>query len=348
MLRFCSTRVCVCIIFACLFFVCASAIVAKAAASFEPAFKTLGIFNEHTGQRIDLNIWYPTYSRPTPTSYNPWTLTVVPYGRAAKGRFPAIILSHDTVATRFSYHESAASLARSGFVVIAPQHRADNQDAMSHIFSVEQLLYRVDDIRFAIDTVLTHTAIKDSIDETRLGIIGFGTGGTAALLLGGALPQGDGWASYCEQAPPSSPYCNAWGKGRMQKMAEQFPLHASLEDPRISAVVAVAPNYPMFFDKAALQSFLLPLLLIEAEYDSLNLAPWNVGVLVNNFPREITFERIARVDSLDLMSACPPRLQRDLPELCGAAPLPVRQRARAQFESRVQHFLLDHLGTLTH
>ncbi len=341
-LRFFSYRAC--LIFVILLLAASHA---KAASSFEPAFKTLGIFNEKTKQRIDLNIWYPTYSRPTPTNYNPWTLTVVPYGRAATGRFPAIILSHDSAATRFSYHESAAALARSGFVVIAPQHKEDNQDAISHMFSVEQWLYRIDDIRFALDTVLTHTAIKDSIDETRLGMVGFGTGGTIALLLGGATPDAEGWEHFCEQAHPSSPYCNTWGKGRMQKMVEQFPLSQSMTDPRLKAVVAVAPHYTMFFSAAALQNFVLPILLIEAGADSLNQAPWNAGALAKNFPQNIPFESLDNVDSFDLMSACPPALQRDLPELCGTAATPLRQRTRTHLNTLMQHFFLHHLGAVS-
>ncbi len=316
-------------------------------ATFEPGFKTVGIYVASSGQRLDVNIWYPSPSRPSPTSYSPWLLDVVPYGRAVKGRFPTLVISHDTVATRFSYHETAALLAKSGFVVLMPQHPHDNQGSMPHIFTVEQLTRRVEDIRLTLDTALEHADIKDSIDPMRIGVVGFGTGGTAALLMGGATLDPTGWKHYCDQVPLSSAYCNSWGRGRMQKMASQLPLKQSIADPRVKAVAAISPNYPMFFSAQAMQDFSLPLLLMEAENDSLNRTPWNVARLMEHVPGELHFRSIENVDVHDLMSPCPPELQRDIPDLCGTANTDVRLSAHTELNISLQRFFLDTIGSVS-
>ncbi len=317
---------------------------AFAASSFEPAFKTLGVWDEKNEIRIDLNIWYPTYSRPSPSNYAPWTLRVVRYGRAAKGRFPLLLLSHDTTATRFSYHETAAELAKSGFVVVAPAHKNDNLNNIAHPFSLQQLTERSAELINALQIALTHDAINKSVDPERVGIVGFGMGASAALLLGNAKPTKQGWDNYCKNASSSAQYCGQWAKNRIQKMIDALPLKQNFGTKQVQAIAAIAPSYGMLFDKAALQDFSAKLLLMEAEQDSVNLKPWNTGFLLDNFPKDPDFVHIEGVDTADLMSVCPQELRKSLAELCGQAPAKKRIAAHKVLNNELIKFFLKTLG----
>ncbi len=330
-------------VFLCVFFISLLAFKPSfAATSFEPAFKTLGIFDDAV--RIDVNIWYPTYSRPSPSNYAPWTLRVVRYGRSAEGRFPLLLLSHDTGATRFSYHETAAQLARSGFVVIAPDHKNDNLTHITHPFTLKQLTERVQELQAALDIALNHEAIKNSVDPERIGIIGFGMGASAALLLGNAKPTGTGWANYCAETRHATLYCGRWVRERIQNMVNALPLKENLSQEKIKAVAAVSPSVNMLFSQDALMNFAPDLLLIEAGADSVNKRPWTTASLQDMFLKPIQFVHIEGVDTPDLMSACPPDLRQNLPELCGNAPPKLRREAHQVLNAALIQFFLDTLG----
>ncbi len=315
-----------------------------AASSFEAGFKTLGIWEEDTQIRLDLNIWYPTYARPTYVDYIPWTLHVVPYGRAAKGRFPLLLLSHDSTATRFSYHETAARLAKSGFVVIAPAHKNDNMHHISNPFSLSQLTERATDLGIALNIALSNEAISKSIDPMRIGVLGFGTGASAALLLGNANPTPNLWENFCPQANRASVYCSSWVQGRIQSMVDFLPLNKNFALNQVTAIAAIAPSFGMLFDKIALQQFKPKLLLIEAEKDNVNLIPWNTESLIKNFPTTPEFIQIKGVDVEDLQSICPPSLRDTLAELCGKAAADIKYDANYMLNKALLKFFLQNLG----
>ena len=319
----------------------------RAANTFQPGFRTLGVWHEDKSLRLDINVWYPSTRRPSDLSYTPWVLSAARNGREVEGRFPLLLLSHDSVGSRFSHHETAALLARSGFVVAAPTHIGDNTNDMSQLFTLRQVEDRVNQLRSMLDVLLQHPDVSASIDPERVGAIGFGVGGSAVLLLGGALPQPQGWEGYCAKAGPADPYCSTWALPRMCQFAAQLPLKKSLADTRIRAVAAVAPSYGMFFTPEALRYLYPPLLLIRADADTINRAPLHADAVQNSL-RELgkasRFTAIADIDAAGLMSPCPPALQKDIPELCGRATLNQRRKAHRELNTALGDFFLDTLG----
>ena len=104
--------------------------VAQAADTYLVGFRTLGQWSQTANLRLDVNVWYPSVRPPRDLNYAPWEISASRAGKAVEGRFPLLLLSHDTAGTRFSYHDTAAWLASLGFVVAAPNHTADNMDNM--------------------------------------------------------------------------------------------------------------------------------------------------------------------------------------------------------------------------
>ena len=156
---------------------------AAAADSYQVGFRTLGQWSADTNLRLDVNIWYPSLRPPRELNYAPWTIAAARNGKPVEGRFPLLLLSHASPGTRFSYHDTAAWLASCGFVVAAPTHSQDCMDNMSLLFTWRQLETRAKELSSTIDLLLADQELAASIDKNRIGLLGFGTGGTAALQL---------------------------------------------------------------------------------------------------------------------------------------------------------------------
>ncbi len=312
--------------------------------AFSPGFKTVGFLNTARSIRLDVNVWYPTHSKPRSARYGEWTLNVVRFGRAAEGRFPLIILSHDSAATRFSYYNTAAKLAQAGFVVIAPNHKHDNLQRMSHLFTFKQLEERLQDVEDILYMAERHADVRNMIDMQRVGFLGFGTGATVGLMLGDARLDAKGWDDYCAHVPQSAAYCNAWAKGHIQKMLGGLPpLGKSHADKRISALAAVAPKYDMFFTQQALQTVQIPTLLVETQKE-LGKKAWDNHTFTEFFPPQTAYHLLENIESRDVMAACPPELKKDLPDLCGTATPEVRAASHEVFARHILHFFLEQLG----
>ena len=108
---------------------------ANAADNYMVGFRTLGQSAPDTGLRLAVNVWYPSVRPPRDLNYAPWEISASRAGKAVDGRFPLLLLSHDTAGTRFSYHDTAAWLASLGFVVVAPNHPGDNMDNMDNLLT---------------------------------------------------------------------------------------------------------------------------------------------------------------------------------------------------------------------
>lgn len=316
---------------------------AIAAEQFHPGFKTVGVWDAEHNVRLDINVWYPSVRRPSDVVYAPWELRVARNGREAEGRFPLLLLSHDSSESRFSHHDTAAMLARYGFVVAAPTHTNDNTNAMQSLFTLRQLLDRAQQARTTLDVLVRHPDISASIDANRIGVLGFGVGGTTALMLGGALPSGSGWKEYCDQSTVGDPYCTDWAHPRMDQLIQALPLKASAADARIKAVAAIAPAYGMLFDAQGFLYFYPPALILKAGADSINRAPLHADALHTLLPAA-AFAVLEGVEGSALMSACPPALRKDIPELCGKASPAQRRRIHKQLTAHLGQFFVKTLG----
>ena len=307
-------------------------------------FKTLGLWQAHSNTRADLAVWYPAGRAPSELHYRPWKIKAARNAKALPGRFPLVIISHDSPGTRFSHHESAEALAKNGFVVAALTHHGDNMDDMSLLFTLEQMRSRAAQIRAALDILLFNPDTHAFIDPRRIGVVGFGAGGTVALLLGGARLDGSKWPLHCDRAEADDPYCSAWAFPRMSALAASLPLPHSLADARIKAVAAVAPAYGMLFTPESLAELHIPTFILRAENDHINRFPLHADAIRDAMPRAPDYAVIAEADSASLMSDCPPLVLRDLPELCGKVSVKQRAHIHDQLNRLLNRFLWEQLG----
>ena len=335
----------VCLVFSALCCLAAGRALAAADQNLRVGFKTLGLWHAHNNTRADLAVWYPAGRIPSELHYGPWTIKAARNAKEIPGLFPLVIISHDSPGTRFSHHGSAEALTKNGFVVAALTHHGDNMDDMSHLFTLEQIRSRAAQIRAALDTLLTHPETHGFIDPRRIGIVGFGVGGTVALLLKGARLDGRDWPMYCGRAEADDPYCSPWAASRMSALVASLSVpRPSLADPRIKAVAAVAPAYGMLFTRESLADLRIPTLILRAEHDRINRAPLHADAIKNAMPHAPEYAVIANADGASLMSACPPQVLRDLPELCSKVSAEKRAHIHHQLNTLLNRFLLERLG----
>ncbi len=310
--------------------------------SYSSGLRTLGIWLPEKSLRLDINIWYPATRKASQLSYTPWTLQAARNSPFVEGKFPLLLLSHATPGNRFSYHETAARLAARGFIVVAPTHAGDNIDDMSYVFSLEQLTKRVEHLKATLDIVLSREELISSINREEIGVIGFSAGGTAALLLGGASLTGENWEAYCSQAGQEDVYCTPWAKKRLSQMAAALPLKEVLKDERIRAVAAIAPGYGMFFTASSCGAFTSELLLVRADADDVDRAPFHADNLRTVFSEKSHFASLPYANDGGMMSACPPALQEEMPEVCYS----VNAEQREVIQKKLNALLFDFFNSV--
>lgn len=318
--------------------------ICEGAQIYQAGFRTLGIWTEEPHLRVDVNVWYPSTRQPKELNYPPWILNVARNARPAEGRFPLLVLSHPTPTDRFAYHDLAAYLAREGFAVVAPTHGMDCMINMDDLFTWQQLTRRIGEIGTAIDLVLAEKDLARCLDASRIGVIGFGAGATAALLMGGALPTCASWPEYCAKAGNKDAYCTPWARDRINSLCDSFPLNKSLADRRVKAVCAIAPGYGMLFGQDSFRYFYPPLLLVCAGKDQFNRCGLHCEPLARILGSKTRFLELPMADAGALMAECPPALAAELPELCQSVTQQERLLIRYELQGALLAFFQHYLG----
>ena len=317
---------------------------APAEETYTPGFQTLGLWEAEQNLRMDVAIWYPARRAPRTLRYGEWEFRGARRATPAPGRYPLILLSHDSGGSRFSLYLLAEALARSGFVVAAPTHRMDNMNLIADPFSLAQLRDRVRELR-ALPDVLAKTApFTNIVNLDRIGVIGIGPGGTAALLLAGGRLDNAGWEHYCFRAGSRDVYCSAWVAPRMEAMAKAITRDESWLDPRIDAVAVIAPAYGMLFSPRSLKDVQTPVLLLRADLDRINRAPHHADAIFKALPRTPEYAILHHTDNASLMSLCTPELATLVPDMCTPLPEADQEEAQRQLADYTIRFMTAHLG----
>lgn len=337
-------------LFLCSLVVAAGLLLAPApgsAAGYQVGFRTIGQWQVENALRLDVNIWYPSVRAPRELDYPPWTIEAARGGKPVEGRFPVIILSHASPGARFSYHQTAAWLAMHGFVVAAPTHAVDSMYNMDALFTWRQFRTRATDISTTLNILQKSPDLAPMTDMNRVGVIGYGAGGLAALLTGGALPDCGSRNNYCMSVERQDMYCNPWAAEKLDALCARLPLRKSLADTRVKAVAAVSPAFSLLLSQRSLRYYYPPTLLVAggAEVED---RPDTIRMLASWFPRPVEMLLIDDADAGAFMSPCPPVLLEDLPELCGSVTPDERVRILETLHAALLDFFVRHLGNEAH
>lgn len=209
-------------------------------------------------RHLRTEIWYPVdrtthgavypYSTGIPTS----ALRNAPI--AAGGPFPFVIFSHSLSALREQSTFLTEYLASRGYVVASPDHQFNTGRDFKPLEIYQSALDRPIDVRVVVDELLRRNQkpgdrLFGKIDPDRGGMVGHSLGGYTALAVGGALVN----VTDFSVAPD-------------KKAGEPYK---DLSDPRLKAVVALAPVIRPAFDATSFAQLKRPTLVVGASGDTI-------------------------------------------------------------------------------
>lgn len=212
------------------------------------------------GAPIPTHLLYPTDAPPRTERFGPYRLDVAMDGPARAARAPLVIISHGTGGSPWPYRGLACHLARAGFAVALPLHPGNNHADDALAGTAALLVHRPRNLRRVIDAVAAHPRFGAGIAE-RAVIVGHSMGGYTALALAGGRP----WCSPREAVD---------GK----------PVPMEVEpDPRVVALVLLAPATPWYMGDGALSAVEVPILMRTGEADEY-APPWHGEIVLKGVP----------------------------------------------------------------
>lgn len=280
---------------------------------------------------FDTLIAYPTDVAEVPFQIGPFTIAAsrdAPI--ASQTPFPIVLFSHGNGrggGTSLLHRDLIASLARQGFIVIAPFHPGTSRPLTDRPRQIHQ----------ALDTVFTDQRFAAHADRARVAMIGFSFGGAVALVVAGAIPNLAHLSAYCRNrtddpracdgVPADSPPSGAV----LGKSADVLPL---------KAIVLMEP-FGALFDRDGLKSVTMPALLYRAERSDL-AAEGNILALAAGLPRPPRQE-ITPGGHFIFVYRCPPSLETEAPVVCKDAAGVDRAAVHQRIEAEIAIFLRQNL-----
>ncbi len=225
---------------------------------------------------LTVEVWYPAVPGGTPVLYRvqlrDGQTEVDIHGRAVRDAEPArpaaplplVILSHGYPGNRFLMSPLAENLATKGYVVVSIDHRDSTYGDKAAFGST--LVNRPLDQMFVLNEMARLGADPTSflsglVDAGTTGLIGYSMGGYGAVIsAGGGVTQASTELTWGAPA------------GTLAVHLARSQSHAALVDPRLKAVIAIAP-WGMergFWDADGLGGIAKPILFIAGDADDVS------------------------------------------------------------------------------
>jgi predicted dienelactone hydrolase len=238
-------------------------------------FRTIMVNRD--GDRYPARVWYPTRGREIAYQAGLYLLRVAPNAAPTRGPHGLVAMSHGSGGDELNHRDSAAALARAGFVVVAPRHPGDHWRDLSRVGTKRHMTARPREVSAALDAVLAHPVLARILDRRRIGGMGFSAGGYGVLVAAGARPTPALLPRHCAQNYADRGFCSyGWRPNRWGAVdrSPRPPKLTGLRDPRIRAAVILAPIGAVF-GPGALDGVKIPLRLYRAERDGVLRYPWH-------------------------------------------------------------------------
>lgn len=232
------------------------------------------------GEGIPVLVFYPSTGAERPEPYYPYTLEVARDGARAEGDWPLVVISHGTGSSQFVMRTLGLHLARHGFVVAVPEHPRNNRNNNELAGTAENLEQRPRHLSQVIDWAMAEFGTAASV-----AIIGHSLGGYTALAVAGGRP-----AAFAHECP--------------DQQARPIPV---TPDPRVKALVLLAPAAAWFPAPGALSEVRVPILMLTAEKDP--HTPEGHGEIVKRGVASVVEHRvISNAGHFSFLSPFPPAM----------------------------------------
>ncbi|WP_271576172.1 alpha/beta hydrolase family protein [Bradyrhizobium sp. CCBAU 11361] len=250
---------------------------------------------------FEVLVAYPTDVAEAPFEAGPFTIHASRNAPIAPAKtFPVLLFSHGNGRGGTPRHDRdlITSLAREGFIVIAPFHSG-----------TRPLRDRPRQLHKALDQVLADQRFAAQADRSRLGIVGYSFGGAVALIAAGATPDFAHLVSYCRGRTDDPRACD----GTDTNDTSHVIFGQAADVLPVKALVLLEP-FGAPFDREALTSLTMPVLLYRAEHSDLR-PEGNIFALAAALPRPPRQESVPG-GHLIFVNPCTPALMKEAPADC--------------------------------
>jgi predicted dienelactone hydrolase len=231
--------------------------------------QTLELTDATRSRTFTVEVWYPTSAPDEEIIYTTYLgeTPVRIFGRATrdaqplKETFPLIVASHGQPGVRLQYAYLCEQLASRGFVVAAIEHTGSTYSDLTQQDFVTSLVYRPQDVLFAVDEIPKRIA---SSDANTIGLLGYSYGGYSVLNAAGAGLDGAAFTEYCQTAADKGPCFALPFFGELEKVRGISVVGA---DPRIKAIFVMAPYGQPWLGETSLANVKVPLFVAVGEND---------------------------------------------------------------------------------
>lgn len=309
--------------------------------TYHVGFKKVRATSAATKDKLPISLLYPSTTAEAPQQFGPFKLDLAIGGQFAAGQFPLVVLSHGSGASPLSYRTLAMAMVKQGFIVAIPLHPKnnfqDNQYEQSVRGHITNWQVRPKDISTTIDTLLADERIAKHVQTHNIAIVGHSAGGYTALAAAGGHAYSQPMIDLCQDKGFLSPdFCQAV----MDENITAQTIYTG-KDPRITAIVLMAPTGIVFDQDGALDDVNIPALLLVAEKDDILIEPHHSQVITKRYPNPdlITVAIIENAGHFSFLSPFPDTLAAEIGEV-GKDP---KGFNRQQFSQELPETIIDFL-----
>ena len=151
-------------------------------------------FHDQSRQRpLITEVWYPIdENTPAENVQGLWLRCAEARDapiKAAKKKYPLIVMSHGNGGDRMNNSWLAEILASNGYIVASVDHHGNTwNNKIAECFI--KIWERPQDVSFVVDQLLEHEWLSKHINHKKIGFIGYSLGGhTGIWIAGGKIPE---------------------------------------------------------------------------------------------------------------------------------------------------------------
>jgi predicted dienelactone hydrolase len=291
------------------------------------------------GKPLAVGVWYPTGAAPEDRPIDLYVQHVAPNGPVEGHRLPLIVVSHGNGGALADHFDTAVALAEAGFVVAAVSHTGDTHGDQSR---AAYIMDRSQHIKRLIDFMLNEWSDHARIDAGRVGMFGFSSGGTTALISIGGVPDLRLTEAHALAHPD---YYDAQMAKRLSLafVRSDAPRDTWVRDTRIKAAVIAAPAMGYAFGRLGLKEVSVPIQLWRAESDHILPHPDYAEAVRIALPTPPEYHVVPNADHFDFMTPCSEALRQRVPQICISHPGFDRAAFHQTFNREVVRFFEEKL-----